>query len=77
MAAKLTAQNETRDLCALFVYELSIPPAAKPVPLGVARNVSIGEEVYAIGAPRGLELSLSRGIISQLRGEGGASLVWQ
>ena len=71
MAAKLTAQNETRDLCVLFVDELSIPPAAKPVPLGVARNVSIGEEVYAIGAPRGLELSLSRGIISQLRGEGG------
>ena len=71
MAAKLTAQNETRDLCILLVDELSIPPAAKPVPLGAARNVSIGEEVYAIGAPRGLELSLSRGIISQLRGEGG------
>ena len=71
MAARLTAQNKTRDLCVLFVDELSIPPAAKPVSLGVARNVSIGEEVYAIGAPRGLELSLSRGIISQLRGEGG------
>ena len=71
MAAKLTAQNETRDLCILFVDELSIPPAARPVPLGAARNISIGEEVYAIGAPHGLELSLSRGIISQLRGEAG------
>ena len=71
MAAKLTARNENRDLCILFVEELSLPPAAKPVPLGAGRNVSIGEEVYAIGAPHGLELSLSRGIISQLRGEGG------
>ena len=32
---------------------------------------SIGEEVYAIGAPQGLDLSLSRGIISQLRGNYG------
>ena len=71
MAAKLTAQNETRDLCILFVDELSLPPAATPVPLGAARDVSVGEEVYAIGAPRGLELSLSRGVVSQLRGERG------
>ena len=71
MAAELTAQNEARDLCILFVNELSLPPAAKPVPLGAARDVSIGEEVYAIGAPQGLALSLSRGIVSQLHSEGG------
>ena len=71
MPATLTARNEERDLCLLFVQELSEPPAATPVPLGSAREVSIGEEVYAIGAPRGLELSLSRGIVSQLRGDYG------
>jgi S1-C subfamily serine protease len=30
----------------------------------------VGDPVYAVGAPQGLELSLSEGIISQLRGGG-------
>lgn len=30
-------------------------------------NVEIGEKVYAVGSPRGLELSISEGVISQLR----------
>ena len=68
MAANLTARNEVRDLCLLSVEGISVPLPAKPVPLGDARDVSVGEEVYAIGAPHGLELSLSRGIVSQLRG---------
>ena len=71
MLARAMARNEKRDLCLLFVDQLSDPPAAVPVPLGNARYVSIGDEVYAIGAPRGLELSLSRGVISQLRGDYG------
>ena len=68
MTATLAARNDERDLCLLYVEELSGPPGATPVSLGGARDVSVGEEVYAIGAPRGLELSLSRGIVSQLRG---------
>lgn len=71
MKAELVARNEQRDLCLLSVKELSAPPAAPPVIFAAARNVSIGEEVYAIGAPQGLDLSLSRGIISQLRGNYG------
>ena len=71
MKAKLTAQEADRDLCILFVAGLSDAPAAVPVPLGNARDTSIGDEVYAIGAPYGLELSLSRGIVSQLRGVDG------
>ena len=71
MAARLAARDEKRDLCLLFVEELSDPPAAVPVRLSAARAVSVGEEVYAVGAPRGLELSLSRGVVSQLRGDYG------
>lgn len=33
-----------------------------------AATLKIGEPVYAIGAPRGLDLSISEGIVSQLRG---------
>ena len=68
MAASLLARNDERDLCLLFVDELPAPPAAQAVRLGAAKALSVGEEVYAVGAPAGLELSLSRGIVSQLRG---------
>ena len=68
MKAMVLARDERRDLCLLFVDELPLPPAAQVVRLGDARALSVGEEVYAVGAPAGLELSLSRGIVSQLRG---------
>ena len=68
MAASLLARNDERDVCLLFVDELPAPPAAQAVRLGAAKALSVGEEVYAVGAPAGLELSLSRGIVSQLRG---------
>ena len=67
LGATLAARNDERDLCLLHVEELSDPPAAVPVRLGASGAVSIGEEVYAIGAPQGLDLSLTRGIVSQLR----------
>jgi len=37
----------------------------------VAKNVHVGERVYAIGNPRGLEQSMSEGIVSGLRSEDG------
>ena len=68
MEASVLARNDERDLCLLHVDQLSDPPAPSTARLGSAKTLSVGEEVYAIGAPRGLELSLSRGIVSQLRG---------
>ena len=67
MTTSLLARNDDRDLCLLFVEELPVPPAAKVIRLGAAKTLSVGEEVYAVGAPAGLELSLSRGVVSQLR----------
>lgn len=37
-----------------------------------ATQLAVGERVFAIGAPQGLELSISEGIVSQLRPEAGA-----
>ena len=68
MKAALLVVHERRDLCLLHIAELSEPPAASVARLGSARGLSTGEEVFAVGAPAGLELSLSRGIVSQLRG---------
>ena len=68
MSARVLARDDERDLCLLFVEELSEPPAAPVAAMGLAKGLSVGEEVFAIGAPKGLELSMSRGIVSQLRG---------
>jgi predicted TPR repeat methyltransferase len=52
-----------RDICTLNVSGIN----AIPVIIGNTRRLKVGTRVYAIGAPRGLELTLSEGIISSLR----------
>ena len=68
MDSRILTRDGERDLCLLFVGELSEPPAAPVAAMGAAKSLTVGEDVYAIGAPEGLELSLSRGVVSQLRG---------
>jgi Flp pilus assembly protein TadD len=62
--ATLKAGDPDKDLCLLTAPGLT----AKPARLGRAAILKVGEPVYAVGAPQGLELSLSEGIVSQLRG---------
>jgi tetratricopeptide (TPR) repeat protein len=62
-AATAAAQDSTHDLVQLRVPGLT----AAAVPLRVSTDLRIGERVYAIGAPQGLELSISEGLISGLR----------
>ncbi|MEP6934082.1 MAG: S1C family serine protease [Nitrospirota bacterium] len=61
--ATLQYADPDRDLCQLSVQDLQ----AQPVVLGTASKLRIGQRVYAIGAPKGLELTLSEGLISSLR----------
>ena len=67
MDAEVITRDEIRDLCLLHAPDLVVPPAAKVAKMGSAGELAVGEEVYAIGAPQGLDLSLSRGIVAQLR----------
>ena len=62
--ATVKAGDPDKDLCLLTASGLT----AKPARLGRAARLKVGEPVYAVGAPQGLELSLSEGIVSQLRG---------
>lgn len=41
----------------------------KPLNIGKVENISIGEKIIAIGNPRGLEGSVSEGIVSAIRGK--------
>jgi len=62
--ATLKAGDPDKDLCLLTAPGL----VAEPARLGKAARLKVGDPVYAVGAPQGLELSLSEGIVSQLRG---------
>jgi hypothetical protein len=62
--AEVEFPDAERDLCQLRVKELGAPA----VPFADVAKLRIGQRAYAIGAPRGLELTLTEGIISSLRG---------
>jgi serine protease Do len=62
--ATLYAEDRDKDICLLDAKGIT----GKPAQLGKATGLKVGVPVYAVGAPQGLELSLSDGIISQLRG---------
>ena len=61
--AVIKEQDTERDLCVLSVQDLH----ASSVSMRSSETLRIGERVYAIGAPLGLELTLSEGLISSLR----------
>ena len=61
--ATLVYADPERDLCQLNVPNLKAPP----ITIGTAKKLRVGQRVYAIGAPKGLELTLSEGLISSLR----------
>jgi hypothetical protein len=59
----LLADSEDRDLALLRVEGSNLPT----VPLGDSNQVKVGEEVLLVGAPRGLEETVSNGIVSSTR----------
>jgi tetratricopeptide (TPR) repeat protein len=61
--AKLRHSDWERDVCTLVATGLQAPGIA----LGGTKALKVGARVYAIGAPEGLELTLSEGIVSSLR----------
>lgn len=69
--ATLAKSDWNRDVCTLTVPHLSAPP----VVLGSTKDLQTGATVFAIGAPEGLQLSLSEGIVSSLRSVSGGSYI--
>jgi len=63
--------DEFHDLVLLQVKAAS----ALPLALGDSKTLAIGEEVFAVGNPEGLEGTFSQGIISSFRELDGGSLV--
>jgi len=63
LPATLRYGDLEHDLCSFTVKGLVAPP----VRMGATSALKVGENAYAVGAPEGLDLTLSNGIVSSLR----------
>jgi len=70
-AATLELWDTARDLCQLRAPGLQAPAVA----LADDGAIAVGQSVVALGAPAGLELTLSTGIVSALRHDDAGRLV--
>jgi hypothetical protein len=69
--ASVSVADEELDLCSLDVSLFDAPS----VSVGTAASLRTGQRVYAIGAPMGLELTISEGIVSSLRAVDGGTMI--
>ena len=69
--AKIHYADPDRDLCQLSVPDLN----TQPLSIGTAKTLKVGQRVYAIGAPKGFELTLSEGLVSSLRDYEGSQYI--
>lgn len=69
--ARLTLWDVQRDLCQLQAPGLTAPA----VTLGSADLVAVGQPAYAIGHPKGLDLTMSAGLVSSFRRNAAGQLV--
>jgi tetratricopeptide (TPR) repeat protein len=69
VAAVLYRSSADRDICLLSAPGLDAAPAKTRS----AATLRVGEVVYALGNPQGLEQTFSSGIVSQLRRSAGAN----
>jgi len=74
--AALVGASRSHDLAVLLIGVGFKPPA--PVPLGTSVDLKVGQKVFAIGNPFGLDWTLTTGIVSaldrSLEAENGATI---
>lgn len=71
--AKVEHRDTKRDLCQLQIANFTAPA----VRLGTSKELKVGQKVYALGNPKGLEVTLSDGLVSALRGPDGVEPIIQ
>ena len=72
MPARLSGMEKDSDMCVLCVNKPNLNPI---VAIRKFDDLNVGEKVYTIGTPIGLEQSLGEGIISGLRKHKGLKLI--
>lgn len=71
ITAELVEVRLNYDLCLLHAALLDAPPLVRRS----TRDLRVGQRVYALGAPLGLELTFTEGLVSGLRPEHGYVLI--
>lgn len=71
LPATLALWDVPRDLCQLSAPGVGAPP----VVLGSAAQAAVGQPAYAIGHPKGLDLTMSAGLVSSFRKNAAGQLV--
>jgi serine protease Do len=69
--ATIATADEEHDLCLLQVPGM----AARAVEIGSSSQLKTGQKVLALGSPRGLDLTISDGIVSSLRVVDGGTII--
>jgi serine protease Do len=72
--ASLRYADPERDLCQLSVADKTVFQRAI-TDIGLPNDIRVGARVYAIGAPHGMELTISEGIVSSLREHAGIRVI--
>ena len=72
LSARLELWDPQRDLCQLDAPGIG---SAAPVPLADAGQTVVGQPAYAIGHPKGLDLTMSAGLVSSFRRNAAGQIV--
>ncbi len=64
IAAKVVGSAPDYDLAVVKLSQ--VPEGLKPIPIGVSRDLKVGQLVFAIGNPYGLTRTLTTGIVSAI-----------
>jgi S1-C subfamily serine protease len=64
--ARIVGRDSQTGLCELDVLAMK-PAFATPAKIGAADKLRVGDPVYAVGSPQGMDLAASEGIVAALR----------
>ena len=70
--ARLQFEDKERDLCQLHIED-ALPEGRPATVAASSNNVDSGQDLFAISAPRGMERTINRTMVSGLRATPGAS----
>ena len=71
LSATLGTADEDFDLCRLNVPNMTAPA----VTIAGIKSLRVGQKVFAIGAPQGLDLTISDGMVSSFRSAPGGEVI--
>jgi hypothetical protein len=80
--AKLVGKDEVFEVTGVAGMDkawdlalLTVPESGEPLPMGDSTKIQVGDKVYAVGNPEGLEGTFSEGIVSAIRSDRSARLL--